>query len=166
LTEHRHREDLTGEHKIGDAGQLVLAILFGLTWVLDSFIFHYTTFLDDIAPLWIKVPLAVVLLALAANLARAGLAIVFVERRETPGVIRESVYGWVRHPIYLGEILLYAGLLALSLSVAAMVIWLAGIVFLHAISRYEERLLLARFGEEYAHYMREVPMWIPKLRRR
>jgi hypothetical protein len=27
----RHRDDLTGEHAIGDIGQLVLAILFTLT---------------------------------------------------------------------------------------------------------------------------------------
>ena len=166
MAEHKHRDDLTGEHRLGDAGQIVLAILFGLIWVLDSFVLHRTTFLNDIVPLWIKVPLAVVLLVLAANLARAGLSIVFGERREIPGVIREGVFGWVRHPIYLGEILLYAGFLMLSLSIAAMVIWLAGIVFLHTISRYEERLLLARFGEEYAHYMREVPMWIPRLRSR
>jgi protein-S-isoprenylcysteine O-methyltransferase Ste14 len=166
LAEHKHRDDLTGEHRLGDAGQIVLAILFGLIWVLDSFVLHRTTFLNDIVPLWIKVPLAVVFLALAANLARAGLSIVFGERRPIPGVIREGVFGWVRHPIYLGEILLYAGFLMLSLSIAAMVIWLAGIVFLHTISRYEERLLLARFGEEYAHYMREVPMWIPRLRSR
>ena len=37
------------------------------------------------------------------------------------------------------------------------------VLFLHHISRYEERLLLARFGEAYAQYMEEVPMWIPRL---
>lgn len=166
MADHRHRDDLTGEHRIGDAGQLALALLFGVTWVFDSFVLHYTTMFNDIVPLWVRVPLAVVLLALAAHLARAGLSIVFGERRESPGVIRDGVFGWVRHPIYLGEILLYAGCLMLSLSIAAMVIWLVGIVFLHAISRYEERLLLARFGEEYAHYMQDVPMWIPRPRRR
>jgi protein-S-isoprenylcysteine O-methyltransferase Ste14 len=44
----------------------------------------------------------------------------------------------------------------------AAVVWAVAIVFLHAISRYEERLLLARFGEAYEAYMREVPMWIPR----
>jgi protein-S-isoprenylcysteine O-methyltransferase Ste14 len=40
-------------------------------------------------------------------------------------------------------------------------VWAIGVIFLHYISRYEEKLLLARFGEEYEQYMREVPMWIP-----
>jgi hypothetical protein len=60
-------------------------------------------------------------------------------------VIRESVFGVVRHPVYLSEILFYLGLLMLSLSLA-----------------YEEKLLLARFGKDYAKYKREVPMWLPQ----
>jgi protein-S-isoprenylcysteine O-methyltransferase Ste14 len=54
----------------------------------------------------------------------------------------------------------------LSISLAAAVVWCIAIVFLHYISRWEEKLLLARFGEEYAQYMRDVPMWIPRLRKR
>ena len=54
----------------------------------------------------------------------------------------------------------------LSISLAAFVVLLMAIVFLHYISRYEERLLLARFGEEYRKYMQEVPMWFPRLRKR
>ena len=93
------------------------------------------------------------------------MAIVFGEQRDGPGVFRKSVFGFVRHPIYLSELLLYLGLLMLSISLAAAVVWVIAIVFLYYISRYEERLLLARFGEEYAQYMRDVPMWIPRLRR-
>jgi protein-S-isoprenylcysteine O-methyltransferase Ste14 len=87
---------------------------------------------------------------------------VFGEEREEPGVIRKGVFSVVRHPIYLGEILVYLGLLMLSLSLAAAVAWAIAIAFLHTISRYEEGLLLARFGEAYEAYMREVPKWIPR----
>ena len=161
-----HRDDLTGEHAVGDIGQLLVACLFGVTWVADSFFLRYTAFLNDIVPNWVRIPLAVVLLGFAAYLARTGLSIVFGERRETPRVIRKGVFGWVRHPVYLSEILLYLGLLMLSISLAAAVVWLIGIVFLHRISRYEELLLLERFGGEYEQYMRDVPMWIPRLRRK
>jgi len=74
----------------------------------------------------------------------------------------EGVFGIVRHPVYLSEILLYLGLLILSMSVAAATVWVITIGFLCYISRYEERKLLARFGEGYAQYMREVPMWFPR----
>jgi protein-S-isoprenylcysteine O-methyltransferase Ste14 len=93
------------------------------------------------------------------------LSIVFGEIREDSTVIRKGVFNWVRHPIYLSEILLYLGMLLISISLAAGVVWLMAIAFLHYISRHEEKLLLARFGEAYEQYMQEVPMWIPRLRK-
>lgn len=160
------RNDLAGEHRFGDAGQLILACLFGVTWVVDTFILKYTTTLNHHVPGAIRIPVGIVLLVVSGYLAGTGLSIVFGEKRETPGVIRKSVFGVIRHPIYLSEILLYLGLLMLSLSLAAAFVWVIAILFLHSISRYEEKLLLARFGEEYKEYMREVPMWIPSLRKR
>jgi protein-S-isoprenylcysteine O-methyltransferase Ste14 len=161
----QQQDDLTGEHAVGDAGQAVLACLFAATWIADIF-FKYSTFLNQYVPLGVKIPLGVVLLVLSGYLARTGMSIVFGEKRKKPGVIRKSVFSVVRHPVYLSEILLYLGLLMLSMSLAAAMVWIIAIWFLHYISRYEERLLLARFGEEYELYMREVPMWIPRLRKR
>ena len=162
----QQRDDLTGEHAVGDVGQIVLACLFAATWIADTFFFRYTTFLNPYLPLVVRVPLVVSLLALSGYLARTGLSIVFGQEREEPGVIRKSVFNVVRHPVYLSEILLYLGFLILSISLAAVVVWVIAIRFLHYISRYEERMLLARFGQEYEEYIREVPMWIPRLWKR
>jgi protein-S-isoprenylcysteine O-methyltransferase Ste14 len=163
---YQQREDLTGEHAVSDIGQLVLACLFAATWIADSFFLKYTTALNQHVPLLIRIPLAVVLLGLSAYLARTGMLMVFGERRDEPCVIKRGVFAIVRHPIYLSEMLLYLGLLMLSLSIAAAVVWCIAIGFLHYISRWEEKLLLARFGEEYAQYRRDVPMWVPRLRQR
>ncbi len=162
----QQRDDLTGEHAVGDAGQMVLACLFAATWIADTFFFKYTTFLNRYVSPVVRVPLGAILLVLSGYLAGTGMSIVFGEKREKPGVIRKGVFNVVRHPIYLSEILLYLGLLMLSISLAAAAVWVIAIGFLHYISLYEERLLLARFGEEYEQYMREVPMWIPRLGKR
>jgi protein-S-isoprenylcysteine O-methyltransferase Ste14 len=162
----REREDLTGEHKTGDLGQVVFTILFLGIWISDSFFFHYSTFLNQYVPLFIRIPLAVILLALGGYLAGRGLSVVFGEVRDTPGVIRKSVFNIVRHPIYLGELLLYLGLLMISISILASLVCLAAFLFLHFISRHEEKLLLERFGKEYQQYMKEVPMWIPRFRKK
>jgi len=159
------REDLAGEHAAGDAGQGILAVLFATVWIVDTFLLHYTTFLNNSVPFVIRIPLGIILLVISGYLVRAGMSIVFGERREVPGVIRTGVFSLVRHPIYLSEILLYVGILLFSLSLAAAGVLLLAIAFLHYISRHEERLLLARFGQEYEQYMRDVPMWIPRLRR-
>ena len=156
------RDDLIGEHAFGDAGQIILACLFVGVWVADTFFLQYTTFLNRYIPLGARIPSGVLLFILSVYLARTGLAIVFGDRREKPAVIRKGVFGIVRHPVYLSEILFYLGLLMLSLSLAAAGVWGITIVFLHYISKYEEKLLLARFGEDYTKYMREVPMWLPR----
>jgi protein-S-isoprenylcysteine O-methyltransferase Ste14 len=162
----QQRNDLTGEHAAGDAGQIMLACLFVATWIADTFFFKETTFLNPYVPLYIRILFGVVLLGIAGTLARKGLAIVFGEEREKPGVIRKGVFSVVRHPVYLGEILFYLGLLFLSISLATAMVWILAIGFLHYISCYEEKLLLSRFGEEYRRYMGEVPMWIPRLRKK
>ena len=160
------RDDLSGEHKFGDAGQLLFACLFLAVWLVDSFFLKYSTFLNQSVSLGIRIPIGIVLFLLSGYLARKGLSIVFGEVRKTPGVIRKSVFGFVRHPIYLSEILLYLGFLMMSISLAAVVVWVMAIGFLHYISRYEEKLLLKHFGEEYEQYMSEVPMWVPRFWKR
>ena len=109
----QQREDITGEHTVSDAGQIVLACLFVATWIADTFFFKHTTFLNQYVPLYVRIPSGVVLLVISGYLARTGLSIVFGEEREKPGVIRRSVFNVVRHPVYLSEILLYLGLLML-----------------------------------------------------
>lgn len=158
---HEGREDLTGENSAGDIGQIVFACLFAAVWIADTFFFKYTTFLNKYFLIAIRIPLGLILLFLSSHLSRTGLSIVFGEEREKPGVIRKSVFDIVRHPVYLSEVLFYLGLLMFSISLAAAVVWIFAIVFLHHISRYEEKLLLSRFGEEYRQYKNEVPMWIP-----
>jgi protein-S-isoprenylcysteine O-methyltransferase Ste14 len=160
------RDDLTGEHALGDAGQIIFALLFFGIWIADSFFLKYTTPLNDIVPALIRKPIGIVLLCLSAYCAWSGLRIVFGEVRQTPSVIRKGVFGVVRHPIYLSEVLLYLGLLMLNMSLAAGGVWLGATVFLYYLSQYEERLLLKRFGDDYRSYMRDVGMWAPRLRRK
>jgi protein-S-isoprenylcysteine O-methyltransferase Ste14 len=160
------RDDLTGEHALGDAGQIIFALLFFGIWIADSFFLKYTTQLDDIVPALIRKPIGIALLSLSVYCAWAGLRIVFGEVRESPTVIRKGVFGLVRHPIYLSEVLLYFGLCMLNLSLAAAAVWLGATAFLYYLSRYEENLLLKRFGDGYRSYMCDVGMWIPRLRKK
>ncbi len=164
--ENENRADLAGEYRWGDAGQIILAVLFILVWITDTFVLKYTSFLNEIVPVAVRIPLAVIFFVLSGYLSRSGLSIVFGEVRETPGVIRRGVFGLVRHPIYLGEILLYLGFLSLNISLAAAVVWLLAVGFLHYLSRFEEHLLTDRFGDDYRRYIQEVPMWIPGTKRK
>ena len=161
-----HRDDLTGEHAWGDAGQLLFALLFFGVWIADSFFLRYTTQLNYIIPPLVRKPIGFAVLSVSAYCAWTGLSIVFGEVREKPSVIRKGVFGLVRHPIYLSEVLLYLGLFMITMSLAAGIAWIGASGFLYYLSRHEERLLLERFGEDYESYMRDVGMWIPRVRRK
>ncbi|MCJ7681154.1 MAG: DUF1295 domain-containing protein [Candidatus Aminicenantes bacterium] len=159
---HHQREDLVGEHRWGDAGQLILVLLFLGVWITDTFFLKKTTFLNQIVPAAVRLFAATGVFVSAGYLSFTGMRIVFGKDRVHTGVIRENVFDRMRHPIYFSELLLYLGFLCLSLSLAAAAVWVVAAIFLHVISRYEETLLIERFGDEYRRYIKEVPMWIPR----
>jgi protein-S-isoprenylcysteine O-methyltransferase Ste14 len=163
----KHRDDLTGEHRWGDIGQLILLVLFLIVWIGDSFFLHYSTVLSDIIPLYVFLPLSAVVLTVSLVLASLGMKTVFGEERETPQVITGGVFACVRHPIYLAAVLLYCGLFLSTLSLLSLIPLCAAVIFYYKISRYEERLLLQRFGAAYREYSERVPMLLPiKIKKR
>ena len=159
--EFQDRDDLTGEHPLGDMGQLILLGVFLIIWIADSFIFKYSTSLSEYVYIYIRIPVAVVILFIAGWLARSGLKTVFGEKREQPHVITTGAFGVVRHPIYFASILVYLGLILMTFSLFSVIVWLVIIVFYYFISKYEEKLLLQRFGSEYEDYMKKIPMLFP-----
>ena len=160
---HHNREDLAGEHKFGDMGQIILLIIFLIVWISDSFILEYSTFLNNYIPAFVMIIISAILLITSGYISWNGLRIVFGEVREKPCVIRKGVFNKVRHPIYLGSILLYLGLTITSCSIFSLIICIFIIIFYYYISKYEEKILLKKFGTDYEKYIKEVPMWFPKI---
>jgi protein-S-isoprenylcysteine O-methyltransferase Ste14 len=52
-------------------------------------------------------------------------------------------------------------MILLSFSLASVIVWLVIIVFYYFISKFEEKLLLEKFGSEYETYRKRVPMLFP-----
>jgi protein-S-isoprenylcysteine O-methyltransferase Ste14 len=158
------REDLAGEYKFGDLGQLLFLLIFLGVWITDTFFLNFSLILANPISLVIRIPVGIGILVIAGWLARSGLRAVFGEVRQEPRVIREGVFRIIRHPIYLGAILAYLGLLAFSFSIAAALVWVVIIGFYYFLCRHEEKLLTAKFGADYTAYMLEVPMLLPRLK--
>ena len=159
--QHAGREDLTGEHRLGDSVQLILMLIFLAVWILDSFVLGFSTFLAESVTWFIRFPLGAILLIFTFFLERSGLRTVFGKPQETPHVITNGAFSLVRHPIYLGAILGYAGMICMTLSLASAAIFIVIVAFYCYISRYEEKLLTQRFGDDYRDYMKKVPMLFP-----
>lgn len=73
----------------------------------------------------------------------------------------DGVYGVVRHPIYLGLLVVASGLAMIARTRRAAGVVLALADVFDAKARIEERLLMARFPE-YAAYASTVPRILPR----
>lgn len=164
FAEHEHRSDVAGEHRFGDLFQFLLLVIFIGIGVIDHFFLKTSAILSPYFPIWVRIPFGILILWPAWYLAMGGLRIVFGEIREKPVVVHHGVFSQTRHPIYLGGILMYLAALVLTLSMTAAIIWVFIILYYRFLARFEEKLLIDKFGDEYRLYMQQVPMWIPRSR--
>ena len=94
-----------------------------------------------------------VLRALADN--HFGSALVRVQRERGHRVITTGVYGWVRHPMYLGAALLFVGGPLLTGAASALLVGLL-LTALLGVRSLDEEALLTRELPGYEAYARRV----------
>ncbi|HSL85805.1 MAG TPA: hypothetical protein VK861_02585, partial [Bacteroidales bacterium] len=70
---HKGRPDLIGEHKIGDAGQALFAVLFGSVYIADSFVFGFSTWLNEVVPIIVRVSAGTITLIVSGFLSFSGM---------------------------------------------------------------------------------------------
>jgi protein-S-isoprenylcysteine O-methyltransferase Ste14 len=75
----------------------------------------------------------------------------------TNALVLAGVYGLVRHPLYLGWILMHVALVLFEPNWIQAAVGLAGSGSVYASALQEERALVQRFGQAYRRYMRAVP---------
>jgi protein-S-isoprenylcysteine O-methyltransferase Ste14 len=82
-------------------------------------------------------------------------------------LVTGAAYGVVRHPVYLGALLIWGGLSLCFLSPIAAAITAVYVVPAYLLYiRSEEEMMLDSFGDQYARYRQKVPMLLPRLRPR
>ena len=91
-----------------------------------------------------------------------GLPEVAPDRMESK-LLKEGIYGRVRHPRYASTMVGMIGFALLTNYSGVYVVVALTLPGLYLITVLEERELLVRFGEEYRHYQEEVPRFIPRL---
>ena len=80
-------------------------------------------------------------------------------------LVTTGIYSIVRHPIYLGLLIITLGLVVSSGVWAQIIVWIALAVLLVYKMRWEEVLLSAKY-KGYAEYMAKVPGIVPGLKPR
>ena len=78
------------------------------------------------------------------------------------GIKRSGLYGWVRHPLYGGELIFFTGFLLTTFSPYNLIVWF-GVLLGLVIRSWAEEDLLSQ-DPEYQTYMKAVPYsFFPKL---
>jgi protein-S-isoprenylcysteine O-methyltransferase Ste14 len=87
---------------------------------------------------------------------------VLYEAQRRHRLATSGVYAYVRHPQYVGFILVMFGFLLQWPTILTLAMFPV-LVFMYArLARTEEQEALAEFGPAYEHYMRDVPGFIPR----
>ncbi len=153
-----------GEHPQGDRGQIFCLLVFLMVWILDSFIFNASTFLQNTISVYIRLAAAALLLSLALMLMRSGHRALSHEVQNSPRILKDGAFAHVRHPLYSAALLFYVILISLTLSLISLGLFLPIFVFYNTIAGFEEKYLEKKFGPEYLKYRKTVSRWLPRLR--
>jgi len=79
----------------------------------------------------------------------------------TTTVVDSGIYAVVRHPLYLGWLLMYVAAILLSQHWLIVIMGILGIACMYLISRQEDQRLIEKFGDDYKRYMQKVPRMNP-----
>lgn len=75
----------------------------------------------------------------------------------------KGIYSIVRHPLYLGNYLMWAGLLVFTMNIYLfLIVSLLYWIYYERIMFAEERYLESQFGDEYLNWSKQVPAFLPK----
>jgi protein-S-isoprenylcysteine O-methyltransferase Ste14 len=79
-------------------------------------------------------------------------------------LLASGIYGYIRHPQYLGFLLLTLGMNIQWITIPTLLLWPAIVVLYYRLAKEEDKKMEEKFGEEYRKYSRSVPMFIPRIR--
>jgi protein-S-isoprenylcysteine O-methyltransferase Ste14 len=145
-----------GKGAIDTAGTVAFVVLYGLLVVL-SFFFYDSANLE--VPLylgWGILIVGIVFLFLGSRSRRR--ARESGDKGESKGALIESgMYAFVRHPEFLGHMLIFVALVLITQYWASILLGVMLVVLLYLTMLEEEKGNLEKFGDAYKRYMRRVP---------
>jgi len=149
------------EHPGTDTILVVSFVVYLAVAFVDSYVLRLTTFLAGPVAWQLRLVAGWAIIVIGVWLMWASHRMVIDEAGEEPKLCDEGVYSMVRHPMYLGILLLYLGIFAFTLSLVLLTMWIGIWGVFNKFAAYEEEDLVRVFGDEYSEYMRRVPRWLP-----
>ena len=152
------------EHPWCDHGQLFFFSIFIIGWALDSFVFHWSVFFVGPINLVSRIILSTLCFIIGISIENGSKKVLLNQVNPDPHIIDYGVFRFVRHPVYLGVLVILLGLFFWSFSLISLIILSVFFLFYDKMASYEEEDFTRIFGEEYSRYKKKVRKWIPKVR--
>jgi len=160
-----HKRGVGKEHPKSHLIQFLAGIIFFFVWILDSFVFMFSTILASYIPLFIRIILCLGFTVIGLFLIFIAGHILFHRKDVSSKLIKTGIFAHTRHPIYLGVFILYLGFIFLSMSLISIIGFIIVFILYNWIVNFEEKDLEEIFKEEYIEYKKNVPKWIPSLKK-
>ena len=97
------------------------------------------------------------LLLFATGMSLVVLSVIALVRNQGAGLIDRGVFGWVRHPMYLGAMLLFASFFFLHPHWLMLPLSAVNIAIVYSFILQGDQLNQAKFGSAYTVYAQSVP---------
>jgi protein-S-isoprenylcysteine O-methyltransferase Ste14 len=79
-------------------------------------------------------------------------------------LVTTGIYRYVRHPQYLGFLLVTLGMNVQWLTILTLALWPVLAIVYYRLAKKEEKDAEEKFGEEYLKYKQRVPAFLPRMR--
>jgi protein-S-isoprenylcysteine O-methyltransferase Ste14 len=81
-------------------------------------------------------------------------------------LVTTGLYAQVRHPQYIGFLLITLGLNIQWLTIITFLLWPALALLYYRLAKTEDKEVEAKFGDEFRKYKNSVPMFLPRIRKK
>lgn len=86
--------------------------------------------------------------------------------RKQGKLVTTGLYAYMRHPQYVGFLLITLGLNVQWLTIITLALWPILAFLYYRLAKSEDKDVEEQFGEEFRKYKQEVPAFIPRIRRK
>ena len=140
------------------------SFFFMIIWMLDSYLL-ISVILNSFIPLIIRFILFFIIMCLGIIFIYLSRKVYFPDGELTDILLTEGIFSRVRHPLYFGGLLIYLSFIFLSISLISIALFVIIFILYNKMATYEEKILEDIFGNQYLDYRKQVPKWIPKLKK-
>ena len=153
---------------------LPLAVLLAGIWVLLFTVRTVGTVFSTVLPYWQVYECLCLAVSLAGTWIRiytVGHTPVGTSGRNTAGQVADSlnttgIYSVVRHPLYLGNFLMWLGIALLTCNIGFVTAFILGYwIYYERIMYAEEQFLRRTFGDTYLHWAEQTPAFLSRFNR-